>query len=84
MKQLEFDPFQHTKQTEAVQPVLELDGFNVLGAVDINLGDRVARLGDSKSGRVLSFRPVSGRMKARVRFDDGTVRHYEKHELRKI
>lgn len=30
----EFDAFQHTQQTEAVQPVLELDGFNMLDATN--------------------------------------------------
>jgi len=83
MIQAEFDVFAHSKQSEAAQPVLQMGNFNLLDAVDINVGDKVARLNNTKYGRVVSFHVVSGRMKARVRFDDGSVRHYERHELRK-
>lgn len=82
---MEFDVFAHTAKSEAAQPVLSLDGFNMLEQVDIRIGDRVAKLGHGKHGVVKSYpHIVSGKKKARVMFDDGTVRHYEKSELRKV
>ena len=35
-----FDPFAHTEHTEAAQPVLELDGFNILEAANAPSCDR--------------------------------------------
>ena len=80
----EFDAFQHTSQTEAVQPVLALDGFNMLDQVDINESDRVVVIKTKREGIVKAILPIEGVMKARVRLDGESVRHYEKYELRKV
>ena len=80
----EFDAFQHTPQTEAVQPVLEFDGFNMLDQVDIKQRDRVVVIETKREGIVKAILPIEGVMKARVRLDGESVRHYEKYELRKV